>query len=95
MPEVSLLALKTPTVETAGELTELLATNPLPREMQADHVSERAKARMGRLLALNRAGALGEVERRELAKLIELEHLVISLKISLKAGLSAEDLSAA
>lgn len=89
--EISLLALKTPAVEAAGELIEFLATNPSPRNVHAYHASERAQERMNRLLTLNQAGVLGEAEQRELDELIKLEHLVITLK----AGLSAEDLSAA
>lgn len=89
--EISLLALKTPAALTAGELVEFLATNPSPREVHTYHASERAQARMSRLLVLNQAGALGEAEGRELDERIKLEHLVITLK----AGLSAEDLSAA
>lgn len=89
--EIGLLALKTPAVETAGELVEFLAINPTPQEVRAYHVSERAQARMNRLLTLNQAGALGEAEQRELDELIKLEYLIITLK----SGLSAEDLSAA
>lgn len=89
--EVGLLALKTPAVETAGELVEFLAINPSPQEVQAYHVSKRAQVRMNRLLTLNQAGALGEAEQRELDELIKLEYLIIILK----SGLSAEDLSAA
>lgn len=89
--EISLLAFKTPAVETAGELIEFLATNPSPGEVHAYRASERAQERMSRLLTLNQAGVLGEAEQRELEELIKLEHLVITLK----AGLSAEDLSAA
>ena len=89
--EIGLLALKTPAVETAGELVEFLTTNPSPREVHAYGASERAQARMNRLLILNQAGTLGEAEVLELDELIKLEHLVITLK----AGLSAADLSAA
>lgn len=89
--EISLLAFKTPAVETAGELIEFLATNPSPRNVHAYHVSERAQKRMNGLLTLNQAGVLGEAEQRELDELIKLEHLIITLK----AELSAEDLSAA
>ena len=89
--EISLLAFKTLAVETAGELIELLATNPSPKNVHAYHASERAQERMSRLLTLNQAGVLGGVEQRELDELIKREHLIITLK----AGLSAEDLSAA
>jgi hypothetical protein len=89
--EVTLLAFKTPAVEAAGELIEFLATNPSPSKVHAYHASERAQERMSRLLTLNQAGVLGEAEQRELDELIKLEHLIITLK----AGLSAEDLPAA
>ncbi|MDQ3460108.1 MAG: hypothetical protein M3498_12525 [Deinococcota bacterium] len=89
--ETSLLALKTPAVETASELVEFLASNPLAGEVHAYHVSERAQARMSRLLALNQAGVLGEAEARELDELIKLEHLIITLK----ASLTPEDIAAA
>lgn len=89
--EISLLAFKTPAVETAGELIEFLVTNPSPRDVHAYHAPRRAQERMNRLLTLNQAGVLGEAEQRELDELIKLEGLVITLK----AGLSAEDLSAA
>ena len=89
--EISLLAFKTPAVETAGELIEFLATNPLPKDVHAYYASERAQERMNKLLTLNQAGVLGEAEQREIDELIKLEHLIITLK----AGLSTEGLSAA
>lgn len=88
--EISLLALKTPAVETAGELIEFLATNPSPRDVYTYHAPQRAQERMSRLLTLNQVGVLGASEQRELDELIKLEHLIITLK----AGLSTGDLSA-
>ncbi|MDQ3397774.1 MAG: hypothetical protein M3511_08405 [Deinococcota bacterium] len=89
--EISLLALKTPAIKTASEIVEFLTSNPSPREVHAYHVSKHAQVRMKRLLALNRAGVLGEAEARELDELISLEHLIITLK----ANLVPEDTAAA
>ena len=88
---VGLLALKTLAVVAAGELIEFLAMNSAPREVYAYGASERAQVQMDRLPTLNQAGALGGAEQRKLDELIKLEHLLISLK----AGMSAADLSAA
>jgi hypothetical protein len=47
------------------------------------HVSERAQARLQRLLALNEAGLLGEDEQRELDELEQIEHIMVMLKAQL------------
>lgn len=86
--EISLLALKTPAVETAGEIIEFLTSRPSAFEVHAYHASERAQARMQRLLALNRAGQVSEAEIKELDELLKLEHIVTALKAT-----TAKDLS--
>ena len=78
--EISLLALKTPAVETASEIVEFLASSPSPSEVHTYHASQRAHARMQRLLALNQAGQLSEHETKELDELLKLEHVIVSLK---------------
>ncbi len=87
--EISLLALKTPAVLTAAELIDFLVTNPSASDVYAYHASKRAQARMNRLLALNQAGTLSHAEARELGELLELEHLIITLKASLTEDVSA------
>ncbi len=77
---LSLAQFTTPASETAAELVASLLTNPSPDEVLSYHVSERAQRRLQRLLALNRAGMLGEVEQQELDELERLEHIVIMLK---------------
>jgi len=89
--EISLLKLKTSAAETASEVIEFLATSPSVQDVHAYQVSPRAHARMQRLLDLNRAGLLGEVEAAELDELIKLEQLIISLK----ADLLTEELAGA
>jgi hypothetical protein len=82
--EISLLALKTPAVETASELVEFLASNPTTKDVRGYHASERAQERMLHLLNSNRAGYLGQAEAKELDELLRLEQLMINLKASLQ-----------
>jgi hypothetical protein len=81
--ELSLVGFKTLATETATEIIQLFATNPSPQQVLDYHVSERAQARVRRLLALNAAGFLGEDEQRELDELQKIEHTIIKLKAQL------------
>lgn len=78
--ELSLVGFKTPATETASEIIEFLSTNP-SSQMVFDHqVSNRAQERLQRLLALNEAGMLGEMEQLELDEIQQIEHIMIMLK---------------
>jgi hypothetical protein len=71
---------KTPATETASEIIKFLSTNP-SSQMVLDHqVSNRAQERLRRLLALNEAGMLGEMEQLELDEIQQIEHIMIMLK---------------
>ena len=78
--ELSLLGVKTLATETATEVIQFLSTNPSPEEVLDFHISERAQARLRRLLALNEAGLLGEAEQIELDEIQQIEHTMIMLK---------------
>ena len=84
--EIGLLKLRTPAVETASELVAFLSTNPSAQEVQAYHASEGSQTRVRQLLALNRAGVIGEAEVEELDELLRLEHVIIMLKSQLTSG---------
>lgn len=66
--------------ETATEIIRFLSTNPSSQEVFEYSISERAQLRLRRLLALNEAGALGEMEQLELDELQQIEHIMIMLK---------------
>ena len=61
--ELSLVGFKTLATETATEIIQFLSTNPSPQEVHGYPVSNRAQARLRRLLALNEAGMLGEMDK--------------------------------
>jgi hypothetical protein len=83
--ELGLVGFKTPATETAAEIIEFLATDPSREAVLEYHVSERAQARLQRLLTLGGAGLLGEAEQRELDELQAIEHVVIMLKAQIAA----------
>jgi hypothetical protein len=78
--ELSLVGFKTLATETATEIIEFLSTDPSPQAVLDYHVSERGQARFQRLLALNEAGLLREIEQLELDELQKIEHIMIMLK---------------
>jgi hypothetical protein len=78
--ELSLVGFKTLAIETATEIIEFLSTNPSSQEVLDHHVSNRAQERLRRLLALNEAGMLGEMEQLELDEIQQIEHIMIMLK---------------
>jgi hypothetical protein len=78
--ELSLVGFKTLATETATEIIQFLSTKPSPQKVLEYHVSERAQSRLKRLLTLNQAGGLGEMELLELDELQKIEHIVIILK---------------
>jgi len=80
---LSLIGFKTLATATASELVQFLSTNPSPQEVLDYHVSDLAQARLRRLLALNSAGLLGEVEKLELDEIQRIEHTMIMLKVQL------------
>ncbi len=78
--ELSLVGFKTVAAATATEVIQFLSQEPTPQNVLDYHVSERAQARLQRLLALNAAGLLGEAEQLELDEMQRIEHIVIMLK---------------
>lgn len=88
--EISLIGYRTPAAATATEVVDFLATKPSLDDIAVFHVSEQAQARVRRLLALNEAGLLGEIEQRELDELQRIEHAVILLKAQVAAQRSQE-----
>ena len=78
--ELSLVGFKTNAVQTASEIIEFLAKGPSPNEVLAYHVSDRAQARLRRLLAINEAGLASEEEQAELDEIGQIEHVIILLK---------------
>ena len=88
--EVSLARLTTPAVATANEIIDFLLGNPTPAEMLGYHVSDRAQARVQRLLALAAAGLLDDAEQQELDELQRIEHVLIMGKAQIAARQVAE-----
>lgn len=88
--ELSLIGFRTLAAATATEVVQFLSKNPSPQDVLDYHVSERAQARLQRLLALNEAGMLSEVEQLELDELQRLEHVIIMLKAEVAQQLRQE-----
>jgi hypothetical protein len=78
--ELSLVGFKTSAVQTASEIIDFLATGPLPSEVMAYHVSDRAQEQLRRLLAINEAGLTSKAEQAELDEIEQIEHIVVLLK---------------
>jgi hypothetical protein len=78
--ELSLVGFQTVAAATATEVILFLSRDPTPQDVLTYHVSERAQARLQRLLALNAAGVLGVEEQLELDELQRIEHILIMLK---------------
>ena len=78
--ELSLVGFQTVAAATATEVIQFLSQDPTPQEVLDYHVSDRAQARLQRLLALNTAGMLGEAEQLELDELQRIEHILIMCK---------------
>jgi hypothetical protein len=78
--ELSLVGFKTPATETAAEIIRFLSKNPSPQEVFNHQVSKWAQERLRRLLVLNEAGLLGEIEQLEMDELQQIEHIMIMLK---------------
>lgn len=78
--EIGLEGFKTAATETASEIIRFLSTNPSPQDVFDYQVSNRSQARLRRLLLLNEAGMVGEMEQLELDELQKIEHIMIMLK---------------
>ena len=85
--ELSLIGFKTLATVTATEVIQFLSKAPPPQKVLSYHVSERGQKRLQRLLALNNAGMLSEIEQLELDELQQVEHIVIMLKAQVTAQL--------
>lgn len=88
--ELSLVGCQTQAVATATDVIDFLSTDPTPQEVLAYQVSNDAQSRLRRLLTLNEAGLLSEVETRELDELQQIEHIIIMLKIQIMTRLSSK-----
>ena len=89
--ELSLVGFESQATKTASELIQFLSTNPSTQEVLDYHVSERAQARLRRLLTLNHAGLLSEAEKAELDELQRIEHTMILLKAQLAKHMQREE----
>jgi hypothetical protein len=89
--EFSLVRFKTPAVQTASEIIDFLATSPLPGEVLAYQVSDRAQERLRRLLAINEAGLASVEEQAELDEIEQIEHIMILLKAQAQEQLRQAD----
>ena len=88
--ELSLIGFKTVAAAAATEVIQFLAKNPSSQELLDYHVSPQAQARLQRLLTLNQAGMLSELEQTELNELQRLEHTIIMLKARVASQLTKE-----
>lgn len=88
--ELWLAGFKTPAAQTATEVIEFLAEGPTPAQAAEYVVSERAQARLRRLLALNQAGLLSAEEQTELDEIETLDHLVMLLKAQAREQLAGK-----
>ena len=79
--ELSFVGFRTPATQTASEVISFLSTNPTSQEVLGYHATERAQTRLQQLLALAKAGMLGETEQQELDELEKIEHILIMLKV--------------
>lgn len=78
--ELSLIGFNTMATATASEIVRFLATNPTPQRVLVYYASDESQQRLRRLLALNEAGMLSEIEQTELGELQQIEHVIIMLK---------------
>ncbi len=85
--ELGLIGFKTMATLTASEVVKFLASNPTPQRVLTYHASDAAQQRLQRLLALNEAGMLSELEQLELDELQQLEHVLVMLKARVAAEL--------
>ncbi len=88
--ELSLVGFHTQASGTATELVQFLSTEPSPEKVLEYHASEQTQARLRRLLALNEAGLLNQLEQRELDELQGVEHSVIMLKAQAASRMSGK-----
>lgn len=78
--ELTLLGCRTQAAATAAEVIQFLLGAPTPSNLLAFHVSSAAQNRLQRLLTLNEAGLLAEIEQQELEELEQIEHILVMLK---------------
>ncbi len=74
--EINLLQLEMSAAQTAKEMIDFLASNPSAKAVHQFFVSERAQARMSKLLGLNREGAMRQADAAELDELLALASLL-------------------
>ena len=69
-----------------AEMIEFLVSGPPPREITAFKVSEKAQARLRKLLDKNRESLLTSAEQAELDLYEQIEHVMILLKAQAHAS---------
>lgn len=89
--EFSFIGFQTPAIQTATEIIQFLSTQPTPEEVLSYYVSDRAQNRLERLLALNQAGKLTELEELELDEIEKIEHVIIMLKTQIVKQLKGQN----
>ncbi len=88
--ELNFAGFKTRVEITAWELIKFLSQNPSPEQVINFHASERAQARLRKLLDLNREGRLTEKEKHESDGIERFEHIVFKLKIQARKQLQQQ-----
>jgi hypothetical protein len=78
--ELGLAGFRTRAIQTASEVVSFLAQGPSAGDVAQYHVSDRAQARVQRLLSLQAGGQLSLDEQEELDELERIEHTVVMLK---------------
>lgn len=87
--EVSLLNLKSPAHQAAGDLIDLLVSNPSEQIVRDYQFDPSVQERVNTLLEKNRQGILSNAEAVELDDYLKLEHVVRLLKLKLKSNAPA------
>lgn len=87
--EVSLLNLKSPAHQAAGDLIDLLVSNPSEQTLSDYQFDPSVQERVSTLLEKNRQGILSNPEAVELDDYLKLEHVVRLLKLKLKSNAPA------
>jgi hypothetical protein len=88
--ELNFANFETRVATTAWELIKFLSQNPSPQQVINFHASERAQARLRKLLEMNKDGVLTEKEERELDEIERLEQIVFKLKVNARKQLQQQ-----
>lgn len=83
--ELNMIEFQTSAAMVANETIRFLLDAPTAADLLAHKPSATAQARLRRLLTLNQAELLGEVEQRELDELEQIEHIMRITKLQIAA----------